>query len=118
MSIFRQFATLAVFVFIFTSSVCSQSSGCNYIVTRTYTKEKGGASQNKIDYYDGLGRLEESILENVTPSKCDLVTYQDYDTSGRESSQWLPCSVKGNDSKYIPFSELKEKMLAMYISII
>lgn len=64
----------------------SQSSDRNYILTRTFTKEDGTTSQDKVDYYDGLRRLEQSVLKNAALNGGDIVTLQEYDNLEWEST--------------------------------
>lgn len=64
------------------------------VPTQNYVKSTqmldGGQSQSTIQYYDGLGRPFEKVLQGVTPSHSNLVYLTEYDGWGRESRQWLP----------------------------
>jgi RHS repeat-associated protein len=51
---------------------------------------------DEIKYFDGLGRPIQTVQRGITPSKQDLVNYQEYDGFGRESNSWLPAAVNGN----------------------
>ena len=85
----------------------------NYVATRTYTQETGIRWQNKTDYYDGLGRLEQSVLK-YSQSKNDIVAYQEYDAQGRSSKQWLPTAFQDNGGKFILPDVVKSKVIATY----
>ncbi|MDR0863862.1 MAG: DUF6443 domain-containing protein, partial [Candidatus Symbiothrix sp.] len=61
-------------------SVPSQDQ--NYIRKRLYTKEDGSTYLDAVQYFDGLGRLSELVQVGVTPTKADLVSYQEYDPFG------------------------------------
>lgn len=52
--------------------------------------ETGNASIEKIAYYDGLGRLFQTVEKGITPSKLNLATLQEYDNTGRKAAVWLP----------------------------
>lgn len=58
------------------------SADKNHIATRTYTQETGVAWQDKIDYYDGLGRLEQPVLRYSHNNNNNMVMYQEYDPKG------------------------------------
>ena len=64
------------------------------VPTQNYVKSTqmldGGQSLSTIQYYDGLGRPFEKVLQGVTPSHSNLVYLTEYDGWGRESRQWLP----------------------------
>lgn len=68
----------------------AQSTDQNYISTRTYQNDSSTVYLDAIQYFDGLGRLVQSVQRGVTPSKQDLVSIQEYDSFGRESNTWLP----------------------------
>ncbi len=43
-----------------------------------------------ISYYDGLGRLDQNISWQASPSGKDIVSFKKYDDFGRESKVYLP----------------------------
>lgn len=92
----------------------SQSSGRNYIVTRAFTDSSGNAHQDKVDYFDGLGRPEQSVLRNASPGGGDIVTLQEYDNLGRESSVWSPVSISNNSGQYVAPGTVKGTTVSMY----
>ena len=92
----------------------SQSSGRNYIVTRTFTDSSGNAHQDKVDYFDGLGRPEQSVLRNASPGGGDIVTLQEYDNLGRESSVWSPVSISNNSGQYVAPGTVRSTTVSMY----
>jgi len=55
-----------------------------------------------IQYFDGLGRLSQTVQRGITPSGADLVTGIMYDSFGRDSLQWLPAVAAGNNGAYYP----------------
>ncbi|MDC2624448.1 DUF6443 domain-containing protein [Bacteroides ovatus] len=85
----------------------------NHIVSRTYTHTTGSTWQDKIEYYDGLGRPEQSV-SRYSHSANNVITYQEYDIFGRISHQWLPVSLSDNDGKFILPDEVKNKATMMY----
>ena len=74
----------------------AQSPEQNYIQVRTMTNSTGTSYMDKIQYYDGLGRLIQTVEKGATPNGKDLVTLQEYDNNGRESNLWLPTPYPGN----------------------
>ena len=90
------------------------SADKNHIATRTYTQETGVAWQDKIDYYDGLGRLEQSVLRYSHNNNNNMVMYQEYDPQGRTSREWLPVIFPNNGGKFILPDVVKTKATATY----
>lgn len=80
----------------------------NYIVSLTPTIGLSDAdflaSENclqKIDYYDGLGRLIQTVQRGFAPDGGDLVTGIEYDEMGRQMRQWLPAvTTAGNKGAF------------------
>jgi RHS repeat-associated protein len=76
-------------------SVVNGTSGCNYIKTVEYREPKNdstGAFKHSeiITYYDGLGRLSQTIMVGASPGENDVIQPVIYDNCGRESYQLLP----------------------------
>ncbi|WP_293917926.1 MULTISPECIES: DUF6443 domain-containing protein [unclassified Sphingobacterium] len=100
---------------IYTSSSLQQhpalqtqpSSNQNYILTRTFRKagvtlanlseSRTVEEENQsIQYFDGLGRLTQTVQVMASPSHKDIVQYVEYDDFGRELKKYLPYAASGN----------------------
>jgi len=93
------------------SQTVSPTSTKNYIITYTFRKSDdtiytGGVSP-VIQYFDGLGRVEETVSVKATQSGSDLVSYQTYDVYGRSDTTFLPCAISSNAGAYIGESSFK-----------
>ncbi len=75
----------------------AQNTSANFI--ETVIKSSQTDSVVQIDYHDGLGRLQETVMKGYTPHKNDLITLQEYDSKGRPSNLWKPVykSATGNN---------------------
>ena len=78
------------------------------------TSEDGDTFIDKVQFYDGLGRPIETIRRRANPSGFNLVTYQEYDTYGRESNNWLSRVGTDGSSNFIPFSQFKDLSSDVY----
>ena len=92
----------------------SQSIGHNYILARTFTDFEGTASLDSVYYYDGLGRLEQTILRNAFLQGEDIVTLQEYDPLGRPSNRWNPVGIQGNEGLYVASESLTTRAVSFY----
>lgn len=90
------------------------SSDVNYINTRIFLTKDSMEYQEKMQYFDDLGRLKEEIEVSSTPSKADLVTYMEYDNVGRQSRIWQPVSVPSNGGSYATIEEIKDNFKSLY----
>ena len=68
----------------------AQNSNQNYVVTRTMLNESSSSYLDVVKYYDGLGRLCQTVHNQVTPQKNNLLDLSEYDESGRDVKDWLP----------------------------
>lgn len=59
----------------------------NYIIEKVYNDDESNVSVN---YYDGLGRPNQSISIGASPGQNDIVQHIEYDDAGRESIKYLP----------------------------
>ena len=105
-----------MFVVLGIANLQAQTASQNYIQTRTYTKEDGTTYLDAIQYFDGLGRPVQVVQKAVTQLKADLVTYQEYDSFGREERSWLPSVAAGNNGAYMPLATYKAKAMTTYNS--
>ena len=64
------------------------SENKNYIISRIYKDASGFTWQDKLDYYDEMGRPEESVLTNASPNARDIATFSRYDSYGRLQEAW------------------------------
>ena len=94
----------------------SVSTSQNYIQTKTYTTDDGSRYMEAIQYFDGLGRPVQTVQRAITPLAADLVTYQEYDSFGREDRSWLPAVAAGNNGAYMPLANYKTSAMATYRS--
>jgi len=92
-----------------------QSSNHNYILTRTYQSEDATRQIVGIQYYDGLGRLIQTVQKGISPSGKDIVSMQEYDLFGRESQAWLPVP-SATDGAYVNPLTIKNSAKALYDS--
>ncbi|MDR2086569.1 MAG: DUF6443 domain-containing protein, partial [Dysgonamonadaceae bacterium] len=100
----------------------------NYVVTVTPLSEtdsvnisqisltlaRNANAQVSVQYFDGLGRPLETVQKGITPTKADLVTYQEYDGFGRESKSWLPARATNNNGAFVNFTDFQNKASATY----
>lgn len=86
----------------------------NYVMSRTYTQANGSDSRVNIDYFDGLGRLSNSVRVGASPSGLDIVTRQDYDSFGRRSREWLPRVSGYSNGKYLMPKEFESLSSNIY----
>ncbi|PXX95021.1 hypothetical protein DF185_22685, partial [Marinifilum breve] len=55
-----------------------------------------------VQYFDGLGRPDQSIQVGASPNKFDIVQPFDYDDFGREKKKYLPYTLTtGNSGEYV-----------------
>lgn len=69
------------------------SSDHNYVLTKMMLDNTGKQSFNRIDYYDGLGRAEETVMHKASPGGKDIATLQEYDAVGRPHISYIPVPV-------------------------
>jgi len=72
----------------------------NYIYTRKYMSEEKTTYVDHVQYYDGLGRPDQLLLRNVTPTRSNLISLQEYDEIGRDFRSWLNIPIANDDVLY------------------
>ena len=83
----------------------AQSTDQNYILARTYLEKDGSKYNDRIQYFDGLGRPVQTVQKAITPGGKDLVNFTEYDGWGNERKNWLPAPSLGNTGAYISLSD-------------
>ena len=85
----------------------------NYVSTSVPLVEKSTVNYNSkeemvsLQYFDGLGRLDQTVQKNITPTSMDLISLQQYDSFGRETNSWLPASIENNNGMYATSSSVQ-----------
>ncbi len=62
----------------------------NYIYTRNYLSEDGSKKSETVQYFDGLGRIKQTVSVKSTATGKDLVLPVYYDELGRKPKDMLP----------------------------
>ena len=90
-------------------SIIAQTTTQNYVVTTISFQAVSdpsilteGNSNSTIQYYDGSGRLSQTVLKAIAPAGEDMITALEYDALGRLSKNWLPAVVQGNNGAFYP----------------
>ena len=100
---------------LFSPPLPGQSSTRNYISEKTYTASGGTSYHETVSYYDGLGRIEETVLAGAWRNSSnafigDIISLHEYDSLGRPSMEWLPTgygTASGASGQYVSPSSLK-----------
>ena len=82
-------ATLAVFM-------TNAQEQRNHIRTDVMLDSYGLSRMTKIEYYDGLGRLEQTVDVGASPSGADLIVHNSRDRAGRIIRQFNATPYSGN----------------------
>lgn len=90
-----------------------QSSGNNYVKTVTYLDSNRTDSVISIQYYDGLGRPDQSVVGGANTSGKYLHSFTEYDGMGRDSKVWSPM-VGGSTPEYISDSSIPNQSSNTY----
>lgn len=99
------------------------SKGENYVRTETILKEgitdeyelgrvEIGEKNVHFQYVDGLGRIQQNIGLEASPSRKDIVQFYEYDNFGRQSKTYLPFTYTSNNGMSLGSSN--EKADAFY----
>ena len=75
--------------------ISAQSSGKNYIQTKTFLDEDGLTFLRHIDYYDELGVVSETVDVGRNTSQTPIVTRTEYNMLLKPQYQCAPVPVPG-----------------------
>ncbi|OCK50678.1 hypothetical protein BA768_19375 [Chryseobacterium sp. CBo1] len=81
-----------LFIFLYYSlwSQTSLPSTENYIYNKNCLNDDCSKKTESVQYFDGLGRLKQSVSVKATPEGKDIVVPVEYDNYGRELKSYLP----------------------------
>lgn len=96
------------------SSMFSIMDDKNYIITRTYQEKTGRSSIDLVEYFNGLGYLEQTVQVNATPRQEDLTVFQQYDIFKRKSKTWLPAVSNDAAGAYTAPNIITSSAVAQY----
>ena len=74
------------------------SSSENYIYEKNCLTEDCSKKIESVQYFDGVGRLKQSISVKATPSGKDIAIPVEYDAYGRQVKSYLPVPQSGTQS--------------------
>ena len=105
---------------LYTSISCEVSQGIdasfmgdNRGIERTYTDARGDKWNDRIVYYDDMGREQEVVQKGFSPKQRDVASLMEYDDYGRLEREWLPVATSGNGGFKDPL-ELKDLATQSY----
>ena len=114
---FTQMA-LTLFLLCAPLSVSGQSQNHTYLVEKVYTNASGTSSNETISYYDGLGRLSETVRKKAWISNGStsgsIVSTLTYDGCGRPSRTMLPVGVLGTNGSFVSLSSIETAAASFY----
>jgi len=86
-----------------TVSLSGQTGTKNYIKATEYLDETADpdAAVITVQYFDGLGRPEQTVSVKATPDGKDIVTKTEYDGFGRQAKDYLPVPVSQSNGNFI-----------------
>lgn len=98
--------TLILVLIVF--SISAQTNTKNYvkeIIAETpQTGDLSALTEEDVDvvinYYDGLGRPEQTVLRESSPGKGDIVSTVTYDAYGRQDKSYLPYESTGSTGAF------------------
>ncbi|MCC8185981.1 MAG: DUF6443 domain-containing protein [Bacteroides sp.] len=97
------------------------STDQNYIHTTVPTVPVSSVSNlstsqslQTVQYFDGLGRLFQTVQRDISPSLQDLTDYQEYDGSGKISRSWLPVNISSNQGAMVELSQVESQASIAY----
>ena len=99
-----------------TSSALShaQDSGKSFIIKKAYTEADGTKAYRQITYYDGLGRLEQTVCVDGGGTGIDVADLTEYDSCGRVWRTWLPVGVPNNNGLPVSRPRLLDNAESLY----
>ncbi|WET69689.1 DUF6443 domain-containing protein [Sphingobacterium sp.] len=105
--------TITISITGFQNIVSTPTAGQNYILTKTFrspgvtlvtlnAQRTIGEENQSIQYFDGLGRPNQTVQLMVSPTYKDIVQHIEYDGFGRENTKYLPYGERSGNGSFRP----------------
>ncbi|UKB80521.1 DUF6443 domain-containing protein [Chryseobacterium sp. MEBOG07] len=110
----RSYKIIFLIICFWGNLLYSQSTGLsiaeNFISVKNYVS-KGADTLIKqplwtVQYFDGIGRIKQTINVKSTPSGKDLITHIEYDQYGRQAKEYLPVPQQTTQNGAINYNPL------------
>jgi len=69
-----------------------------------------------VQYFDGLGRPQQTVQRGITSEKADMVTLTEYDNMGRGNIHWLPTPIASNSGAFVDVTTFKSTAISSHNS--
>lgn len=73
-----------------------------------------GDKQQSVSYYDGLGRVLESIQKERNANQQDIFSFQEYDAAGVTPTRYLPYATSPTSNTFKPLGTLEYEQAQFY----
>lgn len=90
----------SIYLFCILSVTAQTDKSKNYVKSIVYTDSTATSSIATISYIDGLGRQVQTVQNQFTPLKKDIVSTIEYDEAEREFRQWLPTPTSNSNGNF------------------
>ena len=84
----------------------AQDQNCNHISIINYLDSTKSERITTIQYYDGLGRLDQTVTGGANTVGTYIYRHVQYDSAERESVKWCPFSASTYTPDYIAVSDI------------
>ncbi len=89
--------SLLLLVLLPAAGTFAQSSGKNYVQTKTFLDADGTSFLRHIDYYDELGFVSETVDVGLNTTQTPIAVKKEYSPQMKPSCQWAPVPADGLD---------------------
>lgn len=103
-----------IFVALFPVLSHAQDPGKNYIMKAEYTEPDNATARHEVSYFDGLGRLEQTVHVDGGGTGIHLADLTEYDNCGRVWRTWLPAGIPGNGGASVSRQTLLQYASSLY----
>ncbi len=105
--------TITISIAGFQNIVSTPTASQNYVLTKTFrspgvtlvtlnSQRTIGEENQSIQYFDGLGRPNQTVQLMASPTYKDIVQHIEYDGFGRENTKYLPYGERSGNGSFRP----------------